>query len=207
MRNDSPTYAATGWVSVETKALPSEFWRKERELLYRILMPLILGAALDAAESSMDDLLEIGIGIDWGLVNQAALKWAQSYSYDLVSGITDTSQRYVSDALAGWVQSGAPLDDLITQLEPMFGAVRAEMIGVTEATRSFASGNQIAWKESGVVDGQRWMTGEDELVCPICSDLDGQVVGLGETWQTEDGPVEGPPAHPRCRCYIQPVVN
>jgi SPP1 gp7 family putative phage head morphogenesis protein len=195
-----PTGTVDTWVMVETKALESEFWRKEQELLYRILMPLILGAALDAAESSLDDLLEIGIGVDWGLVNQAALKWAQSYSYELVSGITDTSQRYVSDALAGWVQSGAPLDDLITQLEPMFGAVRAEMIGVTEATRSFASGNQIAWKESGVVDGQRWMTGEDELVCPVCSGFNGEVYSLDDSEHT-------PPAHVNCRCYIQPVVN
>jgi SPP1 gp7 family putative phage head morphogenesis protein len=184
----------------EVKLLEGEFWRKERELLYRILMPLILGAALDAAETSADDLMEIGIGIDWGLVNQAALKWAQTYSFELVSGITDTSQKYVSDALTGWIQSGAPLDDLITKLEPMFGPVRAEMIGVTEATRSFASGNQIAWKESGVVDAQTWMTAEDELVCPICSEFDGNVYSLDDSEHT-------PPAHVNCRCYLQPVVK
>ena len=191
----------------ETKSLPAEFWRKERDLLYRILMPLILGAALDAAESSLDDLLTIGVGVDWGLVNQDALKWARGYSFELVTGITDTSQKYVSEAIQGWIETGAPLGDLIEQLTPMFGPVRAEMIGVTETTRSFASGNQIAWKDSGVVDGQKWMTAEDELVCPICGDLDGQVVGLGETWQTEDGPVDGPPAHVNCRCAIYPVVN
>ena len=186
----------------------AEFWRGERERLLRILLPLILNAAVDAAESSMDDLLEIGIGVDWGLVNQAALKWAQGYTFELVSEITETSQRYVSEAIAGWIQTGAPLDDLITQLEPMFGAVRAEMIGVTETTRAFASGNQIAWKESGVVEKKQWMAGEDELVCSMCGPLaDQDPIGLDEAWQTENGPVDAPPAHVNCRCYMQPVVR
>jgi hypothetical protein len=79
------------------------------------------------------------------------------------------------------------------------------MIAVTEVTRSYAEGNQIAWKESGVVEGKEWNTANDEIVarCPICWPLHGVVIPIGEEF---DGGFDGPPAHPRCRCWITPVV-
>ena len=84
----------------------------------------------------------------------------------------------------------------------MFGEIRAEMIAITEATRAFSEGNIQEWLASGVVDGIKWMTAEDELVCPICEPLDGKEGSL------TDG-IEGlkPPAHVRCRCWLEPVMK
>jgi hypothetical protein len=50
----------------------------------------------------------------------------------------------------------------------------------------------------------KWCTGEDDLVCPVCSELDGKVVGTGEVFAPD---IDIPPAHVNCRCWIQPVVS
>jgi len=50
-----------------------------------------------------------------------------------------------------------------------------------------------------------WGTAEDEVVCPICGGLNGQVVGLDQPFNL-DGDEYDFPAHPRCRCDQLPVV-
>jgi SPP1 gp7 family putative phage head morphogenesis protein len=179
--------------------LPNTFWDNERELLYELLFPQIQAAALAGAEGAM---ASIGIGVDWALINIQARAWARQYTYDLVSGITQTSMDFTRDAITDWITSGAPLDDLLRDLAPMFGKTRAEMIGATEVTRAFAEGNRILWRASGVVTGVKWQTAVDELVCDICGPLHNQ------TGDIETG-INGmlPPAHPRCRCWILPVVR
>ena len=81
---------------------------------------------------------------------------------------------------------------------------RARQLAVTEVTRAFAEGNMAAWRAAGVIEKRRWNTNNDELVCPVCGPLAGQVRGLDDEFG--DG-IPLPPAHPRCRCWITPVVD
>jgi SPP1 gp7 family putative phage head morphogenesis protein len=195
---------------MELKRLDDLFWSAERQLLFDLLFPLLFGAGVDGAQSSLDDLIEIGIGVDWGLVNKAVRDWAKGYTFDLVRGITQTTREFLQSAEAEWIESGAPLDALIDQIAPMFGKTRAEMIAVTETTRCFAEGNLATWRQSGVVNKKVWMTAEDEIVCSICEPLGGMTVGLDENgFTTEQGGIglTAPPAHVRCRCWLQPVVE
>lgn len=192
----------------ESKRLDNFFWINERDILFELLFPILFKAAISGAQDALEELTTIGIGVDWGLVNEAVRDWAKRYTYDLVSGITETSKKFLQEAEAEWIESGAPLDVLIDQITPMFGSVRAEMIAVTETTRVFAAGNLATWRTSGVVKKKKWYTAEDELVCPICGPLaDTEPIGIDDSWLTPDGPVDGPPAHVRCRCWVQPVVE
>ena len=182
--------------------LPDEFWDEERERSYFLLRPLVIEPACEVV---VGGVVLLGIELDLELVNEAARAWAETYTYALVDQITDTSAALLQDEFSRWIASGEPLDDLIKKLEPMFGSVRAEMVAVTEVTRAFAEGNLIAWRESGVVEGKRWMTAQDDLVCSICAPLAGTVAPLDS-----DGFANGlvaPPAHVRCRCWLQPVVR
>lgn len=174
-------------------------WSEEDGELFRVLYPLIRGAGLDGAQEGMD---AVGVGLDWGLVNEAVATWARGYTFELVRQINGTTRKFLQGEIPAWVESGAELDALVEALAPMFGKVRAEMIAATEVTRAFAEGNQEAWRQSGVVKGKRWFTAEDELVCPICGPLAGTEVGLEEDFPE----VGNPPAHVNCRCYIQPVI-
>jgi SPP1 gp7 family putative phage head morphogenesis protein len=107
----------------------------------------------------------------------------------------------LQQAVGDWIQSGQPIDDLVKQLEPLYGSVRAEMIAVTEATSAFANGNDVAWLESGVVEEFDIETAEDESVCPICNEKkDNGPYKIGD-------PNGQPSFHTRCRCWKRPIVK
>ncbi len=55
------------------------------------------------------------------------------------------------------------------------------------------------------VVGKRWRVQRGQQVCPICEPLDGMVVALDERFERAGLSVDAPPAHPRCRCGLQPV--
>ena len=147
---------------------------------------------------------DAGLAIDWELVNTAVADWARAMSFDLITGMTRTTANRLRAAIAQFIESpDMSMSELANQLSGLFGAVRGEMIAVTEVTRAFAAGNQTSWEKSNVVEGKQWNTVVDELVCPVCGPLNGKVVKLNETF---GGFYDYPPAHPRCRCWISPVV-
>jgi hypothetical protein len=40
--------------------------------------------------------------------------------------------------------------------------------------------------------------------CPICAPLNGKVIAINEAF---DGMYDSPPSHPRCRCWLTPVIE
>lgn len=176
-------------------------WEDEDEELYRVLYPLMRGAGVAGAQGALDGLADIGVGVDWGLVNQAVVEWAKGYTFELVKQINGTTRKFLQVEVSEWIESGAPLESLIDGLAPMFGKVRADMIAATEVTRAFAEGNDATWRASGVVEEFDVMTGEDDLVCPICLEKVEQ-----NPWKI--GNSEGQmPFHVKCRCWKRPIVK
>lgn len=191
--------------------LTDVFWKREAKVLFALLVPLILKSALKGVQNAGDDLDErAGVSVDFALVNDGVAKWAKDYTFNLVRGITDTTRAYLQDKMSAWAESGAPLPDLTKVLRESgtFNATRAELVASTETTRAYAEGNMTAWRDSGVVSKRRWNTAVDELVCPACGALHMQEVGMDEPFTDDNGnAIDNPPAHPRCRCWVQPVVE
>ncbi len=87
---------------------------------------------------------------------------------------------------------------------------RAHSIARTETIRAQAQGRRAVWQiaqDGGQLPEVKrvWMsppTGPNpQAPCPICLGLDGTEAKLNESYQSDViGPVEGPPAHPNCRC-------
>jgi SPP1 gp7 family putative phage head morphogenesis protein len=163
---------------------------------------------------AVEQLESIGLGMDWTLVNEDARAWAQNHIGTLIGGIDETTMARTRSAVAEWIQNGEPLPKLIEDLEPIFGAQRAQLIASTEVTRAYAEANQRVYREAGI-RYMEWRAAADELMCPICGALNGQIVGIDDKF---DGALDEeiraqfrvnfaiPPAHPRCRCWIVPVV-
>ncbi len=173
-----------------------QFWDDEERALWDALNQLIIVTLMDGVGEGVNGLpSNYQVLADWNVVNQSVLEYAKIYRYDLIKKITDTTRNQVQTAITDWMREGSPLEALTARLEPVFGAVRAEMIAVTETTRVFAEGNKMAWDSTGVVNTSKWQTANDDLVCPICGPLNDQV--------TE----EMPPAHVNCRCWKRPVVD
>lgn len=169
----------------------------------QLLLPAFEKVMKEAALLAIANL-PFEIGVDWELVNTAAAKWARDYTYDLITGINETTAARLQAAINNWIEAGEDFPALVARVQEIYASpVRAEMIAASEITRIYAEANTLAWKESGVVEAREWQTAADELVCPICGPLRGQQAKLGKPFP--DG-IENPPAHPRCRCWVTPVV-
>lgn len=150
-------------------------------------------------------------GVNWDLANQYVIDWIlggggteeKGYIDYLTNALGENSATLIRHQVGEWTQEGTPLQELVDQLRGnAFSASRAENIAQTEITRAYAEGNRAAWRASGAVEGMRWEANNDELVCPICGPLAGQIAPI-------DGDFDGlmPPAHPRCRCWVVPQVT
>jgi SPP1 gp7 family putative phage head morphogenesis protein len=178
-----------------------DFWDSDESDLWDDIAETMLDIYLQGVDGGVNALPNnIRVLADWDLVNTSALEFAKNYRYSLIRGITDTTRKQTQKAVSDWIASGSPLDALETALSGVFGASRAERIAVTEATRVFSQGNLEAWEGTGLVSEAVWMTARDDLVCPVCGELDGTTVGIGDI-------DAAPPGHISCRCWLQPVLD
>jgi len=121
---------------------------------------------------------------------ETAISWASGYAPTLAAEIVDGTAQRIDPT------QGPP------QLETILSRQRAEDIAVTETTRAITAAEAwvVLWmaQEDGQQPEKIWQTEHDAKVCPVCRPLHNQ----NETvWrQTSPG---GPPAHPRCRCWLK----
>ena len=177
------------------------FWENEDRLFWLAISEEYIRMISNGVAGGIEGLPpEVVALIDWDLINQDVLRYARRYRFDEIKNINETTRKYVQEAVTEWIQSGDPLDELVRQLTPKFDPIRAEMIASTEVTRLYAEGNRTAWESAGTVREVRWMTAEDERVCVICGERNGKLYDLTDT-------DNHPPAHVRCRCWLQPIVD
>jgi SPP1 gp7 family putative phage head morphogenesis protein len=189
-----------------------EWWAAQKNILAGLIHPVILRAYHAGLINGNDLLLALfDIVVDLDISNDLVAAAAKQYSFTVAGQIHETTQNYLQETVSSWIASGEPLADLERSLvqSGYFSADRANRIAVTSITEVFADANIAAWKQSGMVSGKRWNTAQDDLVCPICEPLAGMVVALDANGFTTEGDfgLWAPPAHVRCRCWLQPVVE
>jgi SPP1 gp7 family putative phage head morphogenesis protein len=163
---------------------------------------LLRGADLGVSVS-FDQMQTIGMAFDWTLAHTHAGQWASRYSYDLIGGMNQTTRTQLQTAINEWFTNPDSLGMLRRQLEPTFGARRAQLVAQTETTRAAAEGSIAGYEQSGVVAEMEWQTVLDEKRCPICRDLHGERAPLRGTFPGG----YSAPAHPGCRCFVRPVIQ
>ena len=172
--------------------LPATFWADAGEEMTAALRPFFTGVFLNRAEQT---LAVSPIGVEWGLINEAAVTWSRDYSFRLVSGINDTSRRVLQQSIGQFFEEQMTRGELEGLLMRPFGPVRSEMIAVTEVTRAAAEGERaiaLEIRRDGIDMVPIHQTNNDALVCPIC----------GPRHQQEIVDAVFPPLHVRCRCWV-----
>lgn len=189
--------------------LEQSFWDNEENRLWNSLVGVFVDTVVDGASGGVEALpADVQVLMDLDTVNQAAIDYAKQYRYDWVSKINGTTRKQTQQLISDWIASGEPLNALEKKLALLFGKARANMIAVTEVTRVFAESNEMSWKSTDMVGGKIWMTSQDDRVCPICKPMAGKVVSLGNAFSNaQGGGYSNPPAHVRCRCWLQPLVS
>lgn len=179
------------------------------------LAPIALRVLFSGAQSGAAALpAGLDVAVDWDWFNQSAIDWLKRWRLGELRGIHGYTADRAVKIIGDWVQSGDSMQVLESKLAPLLGKERAERIAITEVTRMYAEGNIMAWQSTGLVSGKRWQTAYDERVCPLCGPLHGKIVSLTGAWTMDEtgAIVEGigvtaPPMHPRCRCWLLPVVS
>jgi SPP1 gp7 family putative phage head morphogenesis protein len=98
------------------------------------------------------------------------------------------------------IRDGITLRDRITSDGKTIPAgVRPEMISRTEVIRVSNSGLIDLYKQNGI-QKKRWLAAMSDRTCPYCNELNGQIIGINESFNSSVGDVTQPPLHVNCRC-------
>jgi SPP1 gp7 family putative phage head morphogenesis protein len=188
------TLQTTAELSPETKRLASD------------VEAYLALAAMNAGDEALQALPVAGAKTLFQIPIEATI-WAREHTAALVTKINETTRQEIVSIVQRGLLLGLSNDQLAASLREQFAfsSVRAEMIARTETQFAVQNGNLIAYKASGIVSKKRWLTAKFD-VCPICVALDGTVVSIDEGFSGAAG-AQCPPAHPRCRCDLLPVID
>lgn len=181
----------------------ADFEPSEAELLNALRLALAQSADL-GVQIAIRQFENVGLAFDWTLANAEAREWANSHAGELIGQIGETTRRRVQASVAAWIDSGAPLQSLIDDLAPVFGAQRAELIAATEVTSAYSRALIQSFETSGVVEKVAIRGAADDRVCIIC-----RPIIEGGPYPLKTGhPDRGFPAyHPACRCWPAAVIE
>lgn len=151
----------------------------------------------------------VDVEFEFDRTNPRATEWAREHAGELIMNITETTRDQIRDLVEDAFEEQFTVEELADEIASIIGDEdRADKIAHTETMRAANEGVLEAWQqatESGLLEGtekKEWITTPDDRLCPICEPLDGQTVGLNEQFDVEGGDLDGPPAHPNCRCTL-----
>lgn len=169
---------------------------------YSALEAALLAALLlwlpQIARSRADEIQEqFMLQVDDAELDTAIARWAREYGEERARQLTETTRDLLRQA-----QQTADEEDRNAIIARAFGDARRENISITETTVAISAGlialNVLYRTLYQVQADERWYTQADERVCPVCAPLH---LKSRSVWESEFP--NGPPAHPRCRCYTQ----
>jgi len=121
-----------------------------------------------------------------------------------------TTARFVPTPAALTPEVQRVIDEEVKRYQQRLLLDRGRTIAETEIQAAVTQGEAAFWDEairSGEADEadvfKTWRTVRDRKVCVICEPLHGQTIRVKSMFVTMAGARKGPPAHPRCRCFLQ----
>lgn len=152
-------------------------------------------------------------GVARVLAESARQGWSADVTARRLKPLLGLNARQAGQALryqVGLINRGVPLrmiDRRVAAFADRQMAKRASVIADQAARRAAHMGEVLTWQtgqEQGVIRTtaqRRWVTEDDDAVCPICVPMDGVEVGLEELFLTSVGAVLVPnEVHLVCRC-------
>jgi len=146
-------------------------------------------------------------GFAFDKTNPQALEWVDEHVGELIDEMSRVTRERVKDLVERTVDGEFDTHDLADKITELIGdESRAETIARTETMAASNGGQREAWAQAvndGLLNGdeeEEWITTPDDKTCPICLPMDGEKKPLGGKFNVDGAQIDGPPAHPRCRC-------
>ena len=192
------------------RLLDADFWGGENALLRAWLIDFLMQSAQESVGANDAWTRQrFALQFDPTLTNADAAKWARQYAGQLARGVNQTTQDSIRQSVANWIETpGATMKDLMDALP--FSESRAAIVAVTEVTAAYSEGERLYTQDlqdryPTLKIVRIWNTNNDERVCPLCEPLNGKAIpvdgGWGANGDNDPEGVQGPPLHPRDRCW------
>lgn len=217
----------------DARSVLARFWARHKPVWLRIASPVLVDVYRRLGPLAQEELEAVAADYAASLgayVHETSSQaLAEGYHIELAKGTSPTLawmraiEGYGLDArrLRGWL-AGVSADKTVPEDLISPGGrraldrallMRAEVLGEAEAWHARNVAKSVVWL-TAAVDGllpkgtlKRWITADDELVCPVCGPLHMVMVPVDERWELPDGrEIWAPGVHPNCRCEMRLVT-
>lgn len=193
--------------------------RPYQDQLVRLIQPELssffdLGVSLAGEEAP-----DLFAALD--LKPEAAIEFAESYTYDLVTQITDTEANILAEKVSRGLDEGQSIPEIQASLEadPAF-AGRGEVIARTEVQRATQTAKLDTYKRMGIrlrrsvtapgaTAAHQAIAAKSAAGIPVDEPIvrAGETYGVGEDTETFTRDIYAPPYRPNCRCSIEAIFD
>lgn len=164
-------------------------------------------------QASLD---KFGVSAVFNLTNNELVSFFENHANLLIQSVDNYSAKWIARTLQRGAEQGwgpRMIADGLLESGTILTRIRADRIAITELAYGMTHVELESYRHMGIEE-KVWRTSKDELVCPICLPLDGTVISIDDpfsaTRETKNGNkvtlVEGPPAHPSCRCFVEQKI-
>jgi len=185
-------------------------WDSEWDNWLVIIYPVMVGDMETIFQEGINATSAFGFETTFSSSNDKAKEWIKEHVLkDMVYQVQDTTKAQIKEAIIKGVTEGEGIPQISDRIEGIFTskiAYHAELIARTEVASAYNWGSYLTYQESGIVKKKRWLTARDNRVCTAVCFPNEEVKEIPLIALFPSGH-ECPPAHPRCRCTLIPVIE
>ena len=181
------------------------------ELIFEEFGQLLLPEVIQ--DRGQKELMQLYLGVSFDVKNPRVLQFLEE-DIRVFKKANDTTMDAIKKALVKGVSEGEGIPKLKMRISEVFEGCkgyRAERIARTQVIGASNFGAFEGYKQSGVVERKEWLATKDDRTRPDHAAIDGQIVGLDETFSNG----LRFPGDPRgsaedvinCRCTVLPWVK
>ena len=162
-------------------------------------------------------LADLGVSSSFDMKNPLVTEYLDAWREQRIVGITQTARDQVTRLLQDLNAEGVGIGDMKRALRETFEgwtSTKAATVARTEVVSSSNAANVAAYQISGLVDAKEWLAVPDENTRETHREMDGQQVGITETFKSPSGNETQAPGmfgvgeeDINCRCTVRPIVE
>lgn len=177
---------------------------------------------LTLAEAGRDAMSDLNIGVSFDVSEPEVLNYMRDRE-NKIKGVVEKTFDDLKRDISEGIDAGESIDKLAARVQERMGPIadgRATMIARTEVIGASNGGKVLAWKQSGVVTGKRWLASTSHMgaddphpVRDAHVELHGQEVGIDEPFTVDGEEAQAPGQFGvaeldiQCRCTMLAVTD
>ena len=215
-------YSQQYWVNMKLSIVRTLLNVSKESAKIALATKALFGDSIEEQGQVALDEINVDAQFSRGVAVQGYLK---KYPIKFAKEVNERTNERIRKTLTEGVVEGESVYKLSKRITTVFDEARgyrSKTIARTEVSRATGFATEEAYKQSGVVEGKRWLTAFDDRTCQYCALMNGKTVDLGKNYLNKNSTFTGqeggkikmsydsvkhPPLHPNCRCTLIPILE